>query len=77
MSIQLGGNVMTKKRFKENASANLNVRIKPSIKKMLQDGSDQLGVTMSEYLEDLIIEEFAKPLGDISEEEYAKLKTAK
>lgn len=66
--------MVTIQRYKEYASTTLNVRMKPSIKKMLKDGANQLGISMSEYLEDMIIEEFALPLGEITEEEYKKLK---
>lgn len=65
---------MTTQRYKEYASATLNVRMKPSVKKMLKDGADQLGISMSEYLEDMIIEEFSDPIGEITEEEYKELK---
>lgn len=64
---------MTTQRYKEYASTTLNVRMKPSIKKMLKDGADRLGISMSQYLEDIIIEEFATPLGEITEEEYKML----
>lgn len=66
---------MTKRaHYKEYASTNLNVRMKPSVKKMLQDAADQLGISMSEYLEEMIIDELSPPIGEITEEEYKEFK---
>lgn len=55
---------MNKERFKsqnvEQATSNLNIRIRPSVKKLLKDGSTKVGVSMAEYVETLILEEFKK-----------------
>lgn len=44
-----------------HTGANLHLRIKPNLKKMLQEGANNLGITVSEYVEEMLVDEFLPP----------------
>lgn len=52
-----------------HAGANLNLRIKPNVKKLLVDGANRFGIPVERYLEEMIVDHFLAPTV-IKVEEY-------